>query len=137
MIIKNEKPPAWIWYQVHTEFEINDKETVYAYGDTLYNPAGINVDGALHEHEATHGRQQQAYGGPERWWKQYISNSHFRIEQEVEAYAEQYTYFCNHNRDRNMQAKYLYILGSYLASPLYKGDITPSEARLRIKQCIR
>ena len=135
MIIKKEKPPAWIWYQVHTEFEINDGETVYSYGDTLFNPAGIEIDEALHQHELTHSKQQEKCGGPDEWWRKYIADPMFRVEQEIEAYANQYKTYCKYDHDRNRQAKYLHIISSYLASPLYKGNISQSDARIKIKQC--
>ena len=83
MKISISKPP--IWDLVHAKFPlIDDRRTVYTYGDTLYNPAGGYVDSALMAHEETHMRQQ-AKTAPDAWWIKYAHVRQFRFEEEVEA----------------------------------------------------
>ena len=127
MQIKIERPP--IYEEAHARFDIEDNDTIYAWGDTLYNHGNIHIDPPLLAHESTHSRQQEKVGGPAAWWDRYFKDCAFREWQEREAYAEQYLSFCFHVKDRNRQTKYLYSLASSFASPLYKLQITSTEAR--------
>jgi hypothetical protein len=132
MIIKNEKPPK-IWERAHREFEIDDSETLYTYGDTIYNPAGLDLRQEFIEHESVHARQQAEIGGPDVWWGKYFTDPIFRITQEAEAYGRQHAYICTVMKDRNKRAKHLWILASYLASPLYKANMSHSDATRAIR----
>lgn len=132
MIIKNEKPP--IYNEAHAHFEIDDSETIYTWGDTIYNPGRINVVPELIEHESVHMQQQEEIGGPEIWWRNYFENPAFRLQQEVEAYGRQHNYFCTKVKDRNRQAKHLWTLAQALSSPLYKLELGHIEAQKLIRQ---
>jgi len=134
MTIVNEKPP--IYEKAHLAFEIDDSETVYTYGDKLYNPAGLHIGQDLLEHESTHMLQQRELGenGPAIWWEQYIADKVFRQEQEIEAYGRQYAYYRTKTKDRNTCAKYLSQLAMFLSSKLYKLDITYPEALKAIRE---
>lgn len=123
----NERPPKHVWDAVHNQFEIDDRYTIYTYGDTLYNPAGVFLNRYLIAHEAVHAVQQKEMGADE-WWKMYIDDPEFRFDQEVEAYGKQYKVFCSFNLDRNSQNKYLHELASHLSSPMYKVGVPHSEA---------
>lgn len=130
MRIENTKPP--IWEEAHKHFEIDDSETFYTYGEILHNPAGINVTDDIIVHESKHSLQQTTIeGGPAEWWRRYFSDKRFRKEQELEAYAAQYAFFCKHKKDGNDRIRYLHQLASLMASPMYKVEIGQFEA-LRI-----
>lgn len=131
MIILAEKPP--IWDEAHKHFEIDDSATVYTYGDVLYNPAAVVIDQYLEAHEATHMRQQAKEGDPATWWKKYFTDAVFRIEMEAQAYGQQYRLFCQENKDRNTQMRYLWQLAVVLSSDMYRVNISHSNARLAIE----
>ncbi len=134
MKIINEKPPQHIWDGCHLQFDIDDRYTIYTYGDTLYNPASVVLDDYLIAHEGRHSQQQAAYeGGPDAWWLKYLSDQTFRQSQEVEAYQTQYETYCEQNGDRNKRFKYLHILATHLSSPMYKVGLNASYAMRLIK----
>lgn len=125
MNVKNEKPP--IYDDAKAAFNFNEKTTIFTYGDTIFNPAGINVTLDLQAHEAVHERQQTGMhlhaklvkNGPKRWWKQYIKDADFRFQQELEAYRAQYKYIKTQIKDRNRLNEYLVALARELKGPMY------------------
>lgn len=126
------KPP--IFEEAHKHFEIDDSQTFYTYGDTIYNPAGLEIEMDLVVHEKMHCLQQRMMaGGPAEWWKNYFDYPEFRLFQEVEAYAAQYSFYCLHYKDRNKQAQYLNIIAGFLTSPMYGLKLTTKEATRLIK----
>lgn len=79
------------------------KEAIFCYGDTIYNPFNRKITPDLTFHESIHTRQQG--NNPEEWWMYYIKNEEFRLDQEIEAYGEQYAFVMRHipnNRVRRM-----------------------------------
>jgi len=125
MQIKNEKPPIWDEAQKH--FDIDHDRTVYTYGDTIYNPAGLNLPQEIVEHESVH-MEQQSQMGPEAWWRQYFENPDFRFHEEAEAYRYQHYYYCTQQLDRNKRARHLHLLASILSSSMYKTGRSQREA---------
>ena len=126
MLILNAKPP--IWDEAHKHFDIDDSATFYAYGDTIYNPAGIHVPEYIVIHEEVH-MEQQLSMGVELWWQRYFSEPQFRYSQEVQAYGRQYWYFKKDERDGNMKSRYLHKLVEIMMSPMYKVDVQPGEIK--------
>lgn len=104
-----EKPP--IWDKAHKLFTINDAQTVYTYGHKLYNPANIDIDEFLFEHEKEHEAQQMDYpGGPEAWWDRYFKDQAFREDQEFEGYHAQYWLYCTKTNSRDKRFRYRWQL---------------------------
>lgn len=71
-------------------------DTVFAYGDTIYapgRPRSLSPDLVIHEE--THFAQQRAAGGPDEWWRRYLADPQFRLEQEIAAYRAQYQAIAN------------------------------------------
>lgn len=122
MKVLNEKPP--IWDEARAAFDFNEGTTIFTYGDTIYNPAGINVTLDLRAHEEVHEVQQAAMktmlsSGPKNWWKQYIKDPEFRFQQELEAYRAQYQFVKRTIKDRNQLNNYLTALARELTGPMY------------------
>lgn len=117
MKIKNEKPP--IWASVRTLLDFDEKTTIFTYGDTIYNPANLNITPDLIVHESVHEIQQKGILGPPRWWKKYLHNQQFRFEQELEAYRAQYAYYRGVVKDRNRLVTHLRQLAVALTGPMY------------------
>ena len=133
MKIQNTHPPKHIWEKAHSMFTLDDKRVVYTYGDTLYNPGGVDIDPALEAHESLHTIQQAAFSGPEKWWTRYFADPKFRYEQELQAYRHQYATFCTLKHDRNAQARFVWEIAKHLASEMYGAGVSHSEAMKAIR----
>lgn len=135
--IAKKRPPQWIWDEAHRIFEIEDHETIYTYGYTIHDTrtATYALSESVIVHEMEHMKQQaKTEGGPDAWWRKYFDDPEFRKTQEIEAYRAQYRHACTVYRDRNEQARYLDVIAGYAASPMYKVNLTKSEAARLIKQ---
>ena len=104
---------------------------IYTYGDTIYNPSGVDLPDHLIAHEETHSTQQGA--DPDAWWDRYLQDPYFCIEQETAAYARQYAYICATVRDRNQRNRILLDLSRILAGPVYGNVIGTTDAYKKIK----
>lgn len=115
--------------EIRKSFDFNEKITVFTYGDNLFNPANRTIPEHLIIHEATHQAQQTEYnGGPAAWWGEYIANPKFRLEQEVEAYSNQFNYIKDTTKDRNAHYQYLHKFAKDLSSKMYGNIVTYSDA---------
>ncbi|MBX4216221.1 hypothetical protein KW797_04730 [Candidatus Parcubacteria bacterium] len=130
MKIVYEKPP--IFERVAKQFDIRGLPVVFAWGDILYNPFRAGIPDDLIAHEETHSRQQSLVGGPEIWWERYLADAKFRLEQEIEAYREQYRFYCGGEKDRNKRFNFLNKKAGELASPIYQVKISRKEAMEKI-----
>lgn len=134
MKILNEKPPEWIMTGCLSQFRVNVERTFWAYGDTIYNPGGIVIRPDILAHEEQHGVQQAAHeGGKDGWWKQYLSDPRFRLEQEADAYGVQYKWFCKRYKDRNERNRFLLMISAQLSGPLYQVAVSHIQARAMIE----
>lgn len=133
MKISYSKPP--IWDECVKAFgEENIKDAVFPYGDMLYNPSKGPVPDHLEVHEAVHMDQQQHDESVAAiWWKRYIADVPFRIEQEVEACQAQYKFICTKVKDKNARFRNLHILAQLLASPMYGNVISYMDALRKIR----
>lgn len=112
-------------------FPIN-KNTVFTYGDTIYAPnVNFKLAPDLIAHEETHMVQQGA--DPAGWWDKYLNDKAFRLEQEIEAYRNQYRFFCKFVKGRNERFNFLRTIAGDLSSPLYGSLIGFLDATTRIK----
>lgn len=127
MLIKAGFPPN---YQDIKMILVPGARTVFTYGKTMYiqdNPPE-NITEELIAHEETHSRQQK---NPREWWERYLVDTKFRLEQEIEAYHNQYVHF----KDRHKWNKVDVLLNEIardLSSPMYGGIISYDDARERI-----
>ena len=64
---------------------------VFTYGDTIYNPSKSEIEDHLELHESVHEAQQSKIGVDE-WWDKYLTDTKFRLEQELQAYHAQYKF---------------------------------------------
>ena len=118
--------------------DIRKMPVVFCYGDTIYNPDDSRpVPMHLQIHEEVHSRQQDAYeGGPEAWWREYLADSLFRIEQEIPAYAAQIAYIHQQSRgSKTEQALQMYSRA--LSGPIYGHAISYFSAKQRIRKAMQ
>lgn len=101
--------------------------TIFAYGDTIYSPRRTDLPAHLVVHESVHFGQQRAVGGPEAWWRRYIDDPEFRLEQELEAYRAQYASVSH--LARPLRRELLAHICRSLAGRMYGGIVTKDQAR--------
>ena len=129
-----EKPPNW--GRICAVFGVEkmwDKGLLVTYGDTYYSKFETTPD--LIAHESTHTRQQEAYGGPEKWWERYFGDPIFRLEQEVEAYRNQVKWLQDHTEGMSRDERRWRIkhCAESLSSGMYGAIISYDKALALIK----
>lgn len=117
--------------EIKKTFKVSDN-TIYTYGNKIYNPKDNDIDLALMAHEQTHSIQQEELGVKD-WWSKYLVDKEFRLKQEVQAYQVQYRYYCKDVKDRNRRYRFLDRIASDLSSEIYGNIISKSEALKIIK----
>ena len=132
MKIINEYPP--VYEDIIKAGLKPGKDTIFAYGDAIYNPNNVPITPDLEVHEGVHMGQQA--NNVADWWVKYLADPQFRLEQEIEAYQAQYIFICKVVKDRNRQNRILSKIAEFLSGPMYGGLITHSEAMEIIKQNI-
>lgn len=135
MIIKEEYPPNYLEI-VKVFGDLTEKKPVFCYGDTIYNPFKVEVTPDLEIHEDTH-RQQQSTA-PDIWWEQYLTDTTFRLNQEVEAYSKQYQFACKLVDEikggSRMKKAILESIAKSLSGEMYGNIITYSQAETVIRK---
>lgn len=86
-----KKPPNYDLL-VEAFGDLSKYKPVFAYMPNIYNPFNRTLTEDVIKHELIHIRQQGFYTSPEIWYNKYISDPFFRLEQETEAYGEQFLY---------------------------------------------
>lgn len=110
--------------EINRVFKVRGKPVLFCFGDVIHNPSRINVPPQLLVHEAVHSRRQGS--GPEFWWRRYIDDLQFRLDEEIAAHQAEYACLV----ERGMpQAQACDMVASRLASPLYGGMIDYARAR--------
>ena len=135
MIIRVERPP--LYEEIDAAFHIQGKPIIFCFGLTIYNPAGGPIRPELIAHEAVHGFRQGT--DIEGWWRRYIADQNFRLDEEIPAHQAEYAHFCQHNPHharRNNRRLYLHHVASRLASPLYGKMIRYEDARRLMKEAL-
>jgi hypothetical protein len=126
MKIVNDFPPNIA--AIRKRFEMTGFPTaIFAYGDTLYNPSGMEIPPDLIAHEELHSKQQEIYGLQD-WWTRYLEDDAFRLGQEVEAYRKQYEY-AKEKYNRDQRRWVLNEIVKNLSSKLYGNVINKKRAK--------
>jgi hypothetical protein len=119
---------------IKAALNIDERYALFTYGDTVYNPGGRYIPDHLMAHEETHARQQLSFeGGPSQWWKRYLTNSSFRLDQELAAFRAQYEFAKREIEDHDQLARLSHIMASELSSPMYGNLISLRKATKRIR----
>lgn len=124
MKIIKEYPPNI--EEIKKVFDIEGKPVVFTYGEVLYNPTGGEIPQHLLVHEETHTKQQG--DDPAGWWRKYISDQKFRLDQELEAYKKQYKFYCMQTANRNKRFELLQRIARDLSSKVYGNIISFNDA---------
>lgn len=89
---------------------------IFTYAPHVYYPDGGELPEHLVAHEQTHLSQQG--DKPAEWWERYLVDQQFRLEQEVEAYREQYQNALE-TLPRKVRRQLLQQISRDLSGPLY------------------
>lgn len=90
---------------------------IFAYGDTIYSPGGVDLPDSLLRHEEVHEKQQG--DDPEGWWARFLKDDKFRLDQEMEAHIVEYQTICKKVTDRNERVKAAAHVAHKIASATY------------------
>lgn len=132
MQIKVAHPPNFGEIKQHFP-EATKRGVLFAWGDKIFNPSGVEIPPWLIAHEEVHGRQHAAAGGPGKWWRRYIDDVAFRAAQELAAHQVEYRVLCQHVKDRNARARALQQMALRLSGSLYGNAMPYGEALRQIK----
>lgn len=131
MKISNTIPP--IYETLHKQFGVEwDKGLVITYFPNIHVKSG-HLPPDLEAHESTHLYQQEHYKtGVEGWWKQYIEDPRFRLQEETAAYMIQIEFIRKNLIGRtNRRAHFKHILNSFVK--MYGGIVTKEKAKQLLK----
>lgn len=120
-------PP--IYDEIAAAFDLRGVKPIFAWGNTIYNPHGVPIPPELIAHENVH-MQRQA-GDPLSWWKKYITDPQFRLNEELMAHAAEYRYIVE-NSSRNQRRIALKVTAQRLAARLYGSLISVKDAKVAI-----
>jgi aminoglycoside N3'-acetyltransferase len=128
MILSKELPPKDIYDKAVKLFGANfNKGTTFTIGETIHCKDGMTED--LLVHEKVHIKQQgKRY---RKWWDKYFNDKEFRLQEELEAYREQYKWVKENIKNRNQQSKYLLFFAESLSGKMY-GNLIDKQEALRI-----
>lgn len=99
---------------------------LFAFGTCIYNPKGFPITKGLLAHETVHCTRQGS--DVEGWWKRYLSEPAFVLEEEVHAHRKEFWVMARGvgtgEKDRLLDA-----IAKRLSGPLYKSMIDYETAR--------
>lgn len=129
MKISVEWPP--IYDEIATAFDLRGCKPIFAWGDTIYNPHNVPIPPELIAHESVHSQRQG--GDPLSWWKSYITDPQFRLNEELMAHAAEYRYIIDSKKSsRNQRRIVLRHTAQRLAAKLYGSLISVKDAKAAI-----
>ena len=124
-------PP--LYEEIAAVFRIHERrDIVFSFGPCLYNPHQVEIPTDIVAHEAIHGMRQGSGDDILDWWKRYMEDPTFRLVEEAHAHRVEYRWLLEHGTRRERR-RALKRVAAKLASPLYGGLVTSSEARKLLK----
>jgi len=108
-----------------------DKNAVYCYGDTIYNPYKREILPDVHVHERVHQRQQGEF--IDVWCYKYLHDKDFRLQSEIEAYGEQYSFIKTLDMSSSLKKWALEDMAKSLSGEGYGNIISLPEAMAKIR----
>jgi hypothetical protein len=99
---------------------------IFTYGDTIFNPSGIDITPSLLAHESVHSKRQGA--DPQSWWAKYLTDEQFRFLEELIAHRVEYR-IASHGQGRRDRRVLLAHIAGRLAGPLYSHMVNRDEAK--------
>ena len=101
---------------------------IFSWGATIYNPHRIKIDDGLMAHEGVHGARQG--DNPVAWWRRYLIDAPFRLEEEFLAHAAEYKWrLGDAGLNRHSRRALLVQIAARLSSTLYGSMISLRNAK--------
>jgi len=133
MKIKISKKKPLIFWILKWKYSVKWGTLVIAWGNTIYS--GENFSDDLYVHEITHlTRQRYSKLRGLIWWWKYLKNPQFRMNEELEAYRNQWKFIKKTVQDRNKRSVLLEHIVASFSGKMYGNIITPYHARRMIQQ---
>lgn len=110
---------------------VSEHNPVFSYGGCIYNPYKVDITPDIVFHENIHCNQQG--NDSESWWIKYLTDSPFRLEQEIEAYGAQYAFIISTSIPTKFKDWVKDKIAAALSGPLYGNLISYGEAESKIR----
>lgn len=122
----NARPP--LYDEIVAVFPgASGRDVIFAWGDDIYAPSGQRLPPEIIAHEGAHGRRQIDQG-VEAWWRRYLIDAEFRLDEEVIGHAAELVTLCRRTADRNRHTKHRFEIARKLSGPLYGSIVTAPRA---------
>ena len=125
MQLINARPP--MYDEIASVFDVRGKPVLFAWGNIIYCPVPCPLPSHLLKHEEVHGRRQISTG-IENWWKRYLDDAQFRLDEEKLGHRAEYEWLTR-NANRADKRRHLSHVAGRLSAALYRYSITKDEAR--------
>lgn len=120
--------------EISAAFKVKGKPVLFAWGDKIYAPTGVSkVSPHLLAHEGVHAARQAEYPSPAGWWRRYILDNVFRLEEERLAHIAEYSSMMEASSNRHERRRALSVVAERFASPLYGYAITKDDAERMLR----
>lgn len=129
--------------EIRAAFPIADRsDIIFSWGESIYAPGGQQVSPAIMIHERVHCiRQISHVGGVTGWWRSYLADPKFRLDEEILAHRAEFRFWAtkpNANKPvdgfRSARLYHLTQIAKRLASPLYGLSISMADAKKIIER---
>lgn len=102
-------------------------QTIFCWGEIVFNPTGGPLGPELLVHEAVHSqRMGKGLAQIASWWGQYLRDAGFRLAEELPAHRAEYRWLADN--DARHEARHRDRIAKRLSSPLYGRMIPFNEA---------
>ena len=129
MEIIKDYPP--LFDEIDAKFHVRGRDIIYAWGDRIYAPLGGDIPPQLMAHEKIHCARQG--DDAEGWWRRYIADAAFRLDEEVLAHRIEYEVLAvGGNRQRRRGV--LLRTARRMAAPLYGPMCSVKQAKRLIQE---
>ena len=130
--------------EIIKKFDLRNVKPVFAYGDIIYNPHNCPIADHILVHEKVHEKQQldtnfitdlgvKQQMTPKIWWKLYLEDKGFRLEQEIPAYQAQFKFVKKIVKDKNVVNNFLITIAKDLSGKMYGNMLSFEQAIQAIK----
>lgn len=109
-----------------------DPGVMFAYAGKVYAPGRNSITRELQAHEKVHIDRQGK--DPDGWWKRYLAEPEFRLEEEILAHRAEWQEYCKRHACAFKRQRALAEIAGKLASGLYGVPISHGEAMAAIRK---
>lgn len=128
--VLHDKPT--IYDELHRRFGVEwDDKVIITFYPYVYCKVNLTPEKIIHE--SVH-LKQQALIGVDIWWKNFLLDPVFRLQEELAAHRAEAQFIIKYIKNKNDQFQYLHRIAMNLSSSMYGKLITYQKALKLIKQ---